>query len=94
VVWLLLLSAVTRSYILTTRGVLQGLEQFGADAAVTILDRALLFACCATALLGGAGVVPLAVVFLAARSVTTLMALDIARRRTLPATPNGWRPPR
>lgn len=92
VAWLLLLSAVTRSYILTARGILQGLERFGDDAVVTVLDRALLFVCCVAALLGGASVVPLAVVFLGARSATTLVALDLVRRRIGPSASSGYHP--
>ncbi len=81
---LLLASAVTRSYILTARGILQGLERFGADALVTIVDRALLLLCCVMALVAGAGLVQFALVFLGARVITTFMALAVVRRLTTP----------
>ncbi len=73
-------SAVMRSYVLTARGVLQGLEQFGADALVTVLDRALLLGACGLALWLGASVIQVSLVFLAARVVSTLVALVIAER--------------
>src|SRR5262249_12378551 len=50
---LLAVSAVMRSYLLTIRGVLQGLERFSWDAAVVLLDRVLLLAFSAVALYSG-----------------------------------------
>jgi len=79
-------SAVMRSYVLTARGVLQGLEQFGADALVTVLDRALLLGACGIALWLGASVIQVSLVFLAARVVSTVVALGIAGRSVAPAT--------
>jgi O-antigen/teichoic acid export membrane protein len=93
----MLVSATMRSYLLTARGVLQGLERFGDDALVTTIDRVLLFAACAAALVAGASVVQLSLVFLAVRFVTAAGAVLLARRhvgtgtldralwRTLPA---------
>ena len=51
---LLAVSAVMRSYLLTIRGVLQGLELFGRDSAIVILDRLVLFAASAVVLVSRA----------------------------------------
>lgn len=77
---LMLLSGVMRSYVLTARGILQGLERFGHDALVTVLDRLLLVVCCVAALWLGAGVIAVSVVFLVVRIVTAAIALLVARR--------------
>jgi O-antigen/teichoic acid export membrane protein len=77
---IMLLSATMRSYLLTARGVLQGLERFGDDAFVTTADRVGLFAACAVALLAGASVVQLSLVFLGVRIVTATTGVVIARR--------------
>jgi O-antigen/teichoic acid export membrane protein len=86
-------SAVMRSYVLTARGVLQGLERFGADALVTVLDRALLLLACGWALCLGASVIQVSLVFLAARVASTLVALAIAARLVGAVTgpPPVWR---
>ncbi len=77
---IMLLSATMRSYLLTARGVLQGLERFGDDAFVTTADRLVLFVCCAIALAAGASVIQLSLVFLGVRVVTAATALMVARR--------------
>ena len=77
---LMLCSATMRSYLLTARGVLQGLERFGDDALVTTLDRALLVLCCGLALWWGAGVIGVSVVFLAVRIVTAGLSLFMVGR--------------
>jgi O-antigen/teichoic acid export membrane protein len=76
---LMLGSAVMRSYLLTARGVLQGLERFGHDALVTVLDRVVLLVGCGVALWHGAGLVAVSAVFLAARTATTVGALVLTR---------------
>ncbi|MEO8484694.1 MAG: flippase, partial [Acidobacteriota bacterium] len=89
----MLLSATMRSYLLTARGILQGLERFGDDALVTTVDRVLLFICCAIALVAGASVVQLSLVFLGVRIVTAGGAVILARRHVGPGTadPDLWR---
>lgn len=73
-------SAILRSYVLTVRGVLMGLERFGAETLVVVLDRVLLLAASAAALWAGYGLVGVGVVFLLARVVTVSAALGIARQ--------------
>lgn len=77
---ILLGSATMRSYVLTARGVLQGLEAFGADAFVTAADRAVLLVACVAALWHGASLIAFCVVFLVARIATALVAVAVARR--------------
>jgi O-antigen/teichoic acid export membrane protein len=90
---IMLVSATMRSYLLTAKGVLQGLEAFGADALVTAVDRALLLAACSLALWRGASIVQLSLVFLGARVVSAAVALALARRRVGPgrSDPELWR---
>jgi O-antigen/teichoic acid export membrane protein len=79
---LLAISAVMRSYMLTIRGVLQGLENFGHDSAVVVLDRLLLLVLSAAVLLTRASLVGLAWAFVAARVLALGAALAISRRHT------------
>ena len=76
---LLAVSAVMRSYLLTIRGVLQGLERFSWDTAVVLLDRVLLLAFSAAVLLLGGRLVALSWAFVAARTVSLSAAFLIAR---------------
>jgi PST family polysaccharide transporter len=62
-------SLVFRSYMLTIRGVLQGLERFGWDSIVLILDRGLLLACGVGALWAGTGLRGLTLAFVVARGI-------------------------
>ena len=62
-------SLVLRSYMLTIRGVLQGLELFAWDGVVVVADRAILLAFGLAALATGAGLHGLAIAFVAARAV-------------------------
>jgi O-antigen/teichoic acid export membrane protein len=62
-------SLVLRSYMLTIRGVLQGLERFAWDSVVVVADRAILLAFGIVALASGAGLHGLAIAFVAARAV-------------------------
>src|SRR6266851_3816159 len=77
---LLAVSAVMRSYLLTIRGVLQGLEHFGWDSLVVLLDRILLLALSAAVLLSGGGLTLLAWAFVVARTLALTAALVIAGR--------------
>jgi O-antigen/teichoic acid export membrane protein len=79
--FVMLLSAAMRSYLLTARGILQGLERFNDDAVVTVGDRLLLVVSCSVALLAGAGVVGVSVVFFVTRAVSAVLALTLARVR-------------
>src|SRR6185503_11452586 len=74
-------SFVLRSYMLTIRGVLQGLERFGWDSLVVVSDRVLLLAFSAAALLAGTGLKGLVVAFVAARVVALLVAAVITQTR-------------
>jgi O-antigen/teichoic acid export membrane protein len=76
---LLLGSAILRSYILTTRGILLGLERFGRDCLVVVTDRLLLLVTGGLALLLGHGLIGLAMAFVAARLLAVTGALTIVR---------------
>ncbi len=77
---IVLVSATMRSYLLTARGILQGLERFGHDALITTLDRALLLAACGVALWHGAGVIGVSLTFLGARVVSAAAGVVLASR--------------
>ena len=76
---LMLASAIGRSYLLTVRGVLTGLERFGHESVVVIADRVLVLAGGALALQQGWGLLGLCAMFVAARVVAVAGALAIAR---------------
>ena len=65
--YLLGISSAVRSYLLTARGLLQGLNRFDVEAAVVVSDRVLLLVFGTTALVGGYGLDGLCVAFVAAR---------------------------
>jgi len=67
-------SLVLRSYMLTIRGVLQGLERFGWDSIVVAADRAILLAFGTAALLDGGGLRGLAIAFVVARGAALAFA--------------------
>jgi O-antigen/teichoic acid export membrane protein len=67
-------SLVFRSYMLTVRGVLQGLEHFGWDTIVVLADRGLLLAFGLTALWAGGGLRGLTVAFVLARGAAFALA--------------------
>ena len=67
-------SLVLRSYMLTIRGVLQGLERFGWDSIVVAADRAILLAFGTAALMAGGGLRGLAIAFVAARGTALALA--------------------
>ena len=77
-------SLVLRSYMLTVRGVLQGLERFGWDSFVVIADRLLLLVAGALALEAGGGLRGLALAFVVSRAVALLLAAALARRQIGP----------
>jgi len=84
---LMLASAVGRSYLLTVRGVLQGLERFGDDSLVVVADRLVVLLFGAAALWLGMGLVGVAAAFLLARAVAVAGALAIAHRHVGAARP-------
>ncbi len=63
-------SLVLRSYMLTIRGVLQGLEHFGWDSVVVGVDRTVLLTCGMAALLSGTGLRGLVIAFITARAIS------------------------
>jgi O-antigen/teichoic acid export membrane protein len=77
---LMLVSAVLRSYLLTARGVFLGLERFGHDCLVIVIDRVLLLLTGAAMLWLGYGLTGLAVAFVVARVATVSLALALARQ--------------
>ncbi|MFI5177890.1 MAG: flippase [Vicinamibacterales bacterium] len=76
---LMLASAICRSYLLTTRGVLTGLERFGHESVVVIGDRVLVLAGGALALAQGWGLLGLCAMFVVARVVAVAGALALTR---------------
>ena len=77
---LMVASAVFRSYLLTVRGVLQGLEHFADDSLVVLGDRATVLVFGAAALWLGWGLVGLAAAFLVARGLAVAGAVLVAHR--------------
>jgi PST family polysaccharide transporter len=76
---LMLASAIGRSYLLTMRGVLTGLERFGRDSAIVIGDRVLVLAFGVYALSQGWGLFGLCGMFVAARVIAVGCALGLTR---------------
>ena len=67
--YLLGVSSAVRSYLLTVRGLLQGLNRFDVEAAVVLSDRVLLLVLGTAALVGGYGLSGLCLAFVAARAL-------------------------
>jgi O-antigen/teichoic acid export membrane protein len=67
-------SLVLRSYMLTIRGVLQGLERFGWDSVVVAADRAILLVFGTAALLAGTGLRGLAIAFVVSRATALVFS--------------------
>jgi O-antigen/teichoic acid export membrane protein len=88
-------SLVLRSYMLTIRGVLMGLERFGWDAVVVITDRLLLLLAGVAALWMGTGLRGLVIAFVVSRAVALAFAAILARRQIGPVgislEPQLWR---
>jgi O-antigen/teichoic acid export membrane protein len=74
-------SLVFRSYMLTIRGVLQGLEHFGWDAIVVLADRVLLLVVGLASLWMGGGLRGLAIAFVVARGTALAIAAVITQLR-------------
>lgn len=85
--YLLGAAAVFRSYLLTLRHTLHGLERFGSDAVVTIVDRCLLLVLGIVCLLGGLGVLGLSASFVAGRLLSLALAWCLAIRHLGPVGP-------
>ena len=76
--YLLGAASVLRSYLLTLRYTLQGIERFGLDGVVVGVDRLLLLALGVGALVGGFGLFGLAVAFVGARVISLSVACVLA----------------
>jgi O-antigen/teichoic acid export membrane protein len=72
-------SSVLRSYLLTVRGIFQGLERFGWESIVVLTDRALLLILGATVLLAGGGIEALAITFVISRAIALTLAVIFVR---------------
>ena len=72
-------SLVMRSYMLTIRGVLQGLERFGWDSFVVLADRVILVVCGSAALVAGTGLRGLTIAFVIARALALVVAGSLTR---------------
>ena len=80
--YLMGLSSAVRSYLLTTRGLLQGLDRFDLEALLVVCDRLLLLVAGGAVLWLGGGVFGLAMAFVASR-VTMLGAVLLFVRRVV-----------
>jgi O-antigen/teichoic acid export membrane protein len=78
--YLMGISSAVRSYLLTARGLLQGLERFDLEALVVVSDRLLLLVAGGAALAAGYGLFGLATAFVAARIVMLIAVLCLLRR--------------
>ena len=67
--YLMGVSSAVRSYLLTTRGLLQGLDRFDLEAVVVVADRLLLLVAGASVLWAGYGLLGLAMAFVLARLI-------------------------
>lgn len=86
--YLMGLSSAVRSYLLTARGLLQGLDRFDVEAVVVVADRLLLLIVGTAALVGGYGLFGLAMAFVISRTAM-LVAVSIVLRLVLHvATPD------
>ena len=74
-------SLVFRSYMLTIRGVFQGLEHFGWDAVIALADRGLLLAFGLAALFTGTGLRGLTIAFVFARGAALGLAAIVTHTR-------------
>lgn len=74
-------SLVLRSYMLTVRGVLQGLERFAWDSAVVVVDRLLLLVAGTAALMAGYGLDGLTIAFVVSRGVALGLTALLAHRQ-------------
>jgi O-antigen/teichoic acid export membrane protein len=72
-------SLVMRSYMLTIRGVLMGLERFGWDSFVVLADRLILVVLGTGALVAGTGLRGLTISFVVARGLSLVVAAWLTR---------------
>jgi O-antigen/teichoic acid export membrane protein len=78
---LMLVGAGLRSYLLTIRGVLLGLERFADESLVVIGDRVVLLVVVGLALFSGAGLVGLGLAFVGARVLTVAGGFALTHRQ-------------
>ena len=76
--YLLGAASILRSYVLTIRYTLQGIERFGLDGLVVVIDRSLLLVLGVGVLAGGFGLIGLAVAFVGARVISLIAAWALA----------------
>ena len=76
------ISSAARSYLLTVRGLLQGLRRFDLEALTVVADRVLLLALGAASLWSGYGLFGLAAAFVASRLIM-LAAVQLSLRRVV-----------
>jgi len=95
VCYLMGISSAIRSYLLTTRGLLQGLDRFDLEALLVVADRVILLATCAAVLISGYGLYGLALTFVASRALMLVVVLTLVRRYLGPISPQfdraAWR---
>jgi O-antigen/teichoic acid export membrane protein len=77
--YLMGISSAVRSYLLTTRGLLQGLHRFDIEAVIVVCDRLLLLLSGAVVLLAGHGLIGLALAFVGSR-LTMLVVVPFLLR--------------
>jgi len=78
--YLMGISSAVRSYLLTARGLLQGLDRFDLEAVVVVSDRVLLLILGAAVLGSGYGLLGLALAFVVSRLAMLLVVLVVLRR--------------
>jgi O-antigen/teichoic acid export membrane protein len=95
VCYLLGISSAVRSYLLTVRGLLQGLNRFDIEAAVVVTDRVLLLVFGTVALAGGYGLYGLSFAFVGARLLmcggVTMLVHRLARSAMPTFDRKAWR---
>jgi O-antigen/teichoic acid export membrane protein len=95
VCFLMGISSAVRSYLLTTRGLLQGLDRFDLEALLVVADRVLLLTAGAGVLVMGHGLYGLALAFVASRVLMLVVVLGLVRRFLGPISPRvdraAWR---
>jgi O-antigen/teichoic acid export membrane protein len=85
--YLLGISSAIRSYLLSVRGLLQGLDRFDLEAVTVVADRVLLLGLGTLALLGGYGLYGLSLAFVLARLLMFIVVTLVVRRVTGSAIP-------
>ena len=95
VCYLIGVSSAVRSYLLTTRGLLQGLDRFDIEALLVVCDRMLLLVTGAGVLLAGHGIQALALAFVASRVTMLVVVMALVGRFLGPIAPRvdraAWR---